>query len=200
MTATSAPAVLDRDGPLVAALVAWGRTVIGPTVGDGPIVPAKPASADALPHGWGVEPDAGRYRPVRSEDQAAFAHSADPQSWKNSPHPEREWLWSSDRAPEKGGLSYTPHEPQAPSYAFLGVRPCDLRAIAIQDRLLTGSTARSHCRQWLTQKLSTWHDQFGTYGCVGYGRRTAWSPAGIDVTKEVAALHAEHTGPGTETP
>ena len=26
------------------------------------------------------------------------------------------------------------------SYAFLGVRPCDLRAIAIQDRVLTGGT------------------------------------------------------------
>ncbi|MGX1912684.1 4Fe-4S dicluster domain-containing protein [Streptomyces phaeochromogenes] len=200
MTATSAPAVLDRDGPLVAALVAWGRTIIGPTVGDCPIVPAELASVDALPHGWGVEPDAGRYRPVRREDQAAFAHSADSQSWKNFPHPSGSGC-GVPTGRRRAAASPTPRmSRQAPSYAFLGVRPCDLLATTIQDRWLTGSTARSHCRQWLTQKLSTWHDRFGTYGCVGCGRRTAWSPAGIDVTKEVAALHAEHTAPGTETP
>ncbi|GAA0250957.1 4Fe-4S dicluster domain-containing protein [Saccharothrix mutabilis subsp. mutabilis] len=43
-------------------------------------------------------------------------------------------------------------------------------------------------RQWLTHKLGTWHDQFGTSGCVGCGRCVAWCPAGIDVTAEAAAL------------
>ncbi len=31
-------------------------------------------------------------------------------------------------------------------------------------------TARSRYRQWLTHKLATWHDQFGSSGCVGCGR------------------------------
>ena len=43
-------------------------------------------------------------------------------------------------------------------------------------------------RQWLTHKLSTWHDQFGTSGCVGCGRCITWCPVGIDLTVEVAAL------------
>lgn len=47
---------------------------------------------------------------------------------------------------------------------------------------------RSRYRQWLTHKLATWHDQFGTSGCVGCGRCIAWCPVGIDITAEVAAL------------
>ncbi|MFF4136548.1 4Fe-4S dicluster domain-containing protein [Streptomyces mirabilis] len=374
MTATTAPtAVLDRNGldALVAALVAQGRTVVGPTLRDGAIVLSELTSANALPYGWGVELDAGRYRLAPREDGAAFAHSAGPQSWKSYLHPSRERLWSADRTPE-GRVAFTAHEPEPPSYAFLGVRPCDLRAIAIQDHVLTDgryedtgygkrrrralliaaectepgatcfcvsmgggpaagpgydlalteviddeghrflvrvgsaegarlieevphrtadlvteaaaresvdaardrmsrsmppvdlralmgasldaerwndiaqrcltcgnctmvcptclcttteeitdltgdhterwqrwdscfdldfsylhggpvrSTPRSRYRQWLTHKLSTWHDQFGTSGCVGCGRCIAWCPAGIDITEEVAALEAEH--------
>jgi ferredoxin len=43
-------------------------------------------------------------------------------------------------------------------------------------------------RQWLTHKLGTWHEQFGTSGCVGCGRCITWCPVGIDLTEEVAAI------------
>lgn len=43
-------------------------------------------------------------------------------------------------------------------------------------------------RQWLTHKLGTWHEQFGSSGCVGCGRCITWCPVGIDLTEEVAAL------------
>jgi len=49
----------------------------------------------------------------------------------------------------------------------------------------------SRYRQWLTHKLGTWHDQFGSSGCVGCGRCIVWCPVGIDITEEVAALQAE---------
>ncbi|MGW2817383.1 4Fe-4S dicluster domain-containing protein [Streptomyces sp. NPDC001415] len=139
MSTIAATAVLDRTGleALVTALVAGGRTVVGPTVRDGAIVLAELDSADQLPYGWGVELEAGRYRLRRREDGAAFAHSAGPQSWKNFLHPQREKLWSAHRAPD-GGLAVEQELPVRPSYAFLGVRPCDLRAIAIQDRVLAG--------------------------------------------------------------
>ena len=50
------------------------------------------------------------------------------------------------------------------------------------------SSVSSRYRQWLTHKLSTWHVQFGTSGCVGCGRCISWCPVGIDITEEVAAI------------
>ncbi len=52
-------------------------------------------------------------------------------------------------------------------------------------------------RQWLTHKLATWHDQFGTSGCVGCGRCITWCPVGIDLTAEAAAIR--ETDPGQST-
>ncbi len=49
-------------------------------------------------------------------------------------------------------------------------------------------STRSRYRQWLTHKLGSWIDQFGTSGCVGCGRCIAWCPVGIDITEEAAAL------------
>ncbi len=53
----------------------------------------------------------------------------------------------------------------------------------------TSTSARY--RQWLTHKLASWTDQFGTSGCVGCGRCITWCPAGIDLTAEVAALRED---------
>jgi sulfhydrogenase subunit beta (sulfur reductase) len=47
---------------------------------------------------------------------------------------------------------------------------------------------RPRYRQWLTHKLATWHDQFGSSGCVGCGRCITWCPVGIDLTEEAAAI------------
>lgn len=52
------------------------------------------------------------------------------------------------------------------------------------------SSSSSRYRQWAVHKLSTWHDQFGTSGCVGCGRCITWCPVGIDITQEVAGIRA----------
>jgi sulfhydrogenase subunit beta (sulfur reductase) len=55
----------------------------------------------------------------------------------------------------------------------------------------------SRYRQWLTHKLGSWYDQFGTSGCVGCGRCITWCPVGIDITEEVAALRVPRPAPTT---
>lgn len=54
-------------------------------------------------------------------------------------------------------------------------------------------TTASRYRQWLTHKLATWHEQFGTSGCVGCGRCITWCPVGIDLTQEVAAIRGDES-------
>jgi formate hydrogenlyase subunit 6/NADH:ubiquinone oxidoreductase subunit I len=53
------------------------------------------------------------------------------------------------------------------------------------------TSVASRYRQWMTHKLSSWLDQFGTLGCVGCGRCATWCPAGIDLAAEAAAVDAE---------
>ena len=50
------------------------------------------------------------------------------------------------------------------------------------------ATTRARYRQWLTHKLASWIDQYGTSGCVGCGRCITWCPVGIDITEEVTAI------------
>jgi ferredoxin len=57
-------------------------------------------------------------------------------------------------------------------------------------------TPRSRYRQWMTHKLATWYDQFGSSGCVGCGRCITWCPVGIDITEEVRAIRASDGGGG----
>ncbi len=54
----------------------------------------------------------------------------------------------------------------------------------------------SRYRQWMTHKLASWYDQFGTSGCVGCGRCITWCPTGIDITEEAAAIR---TAPAART-
>ena len=70
---------------------------------------------------------------------------------------------------------------------------------SVQFSHVTGGEARlsprSRYRQWMTHKLATWVDQFGTSGCVGCGRCITWCPVGIDITEEVSAILASPTDP-----
>jgi ferredoxin len=55
----------------------------------------------------------------------------------------------------------------------------------------TRPTISSRYRQWLSHKMGTWKQQYGTFGCVGCGRCITWCPAEIDLTKEISTLRKE---------
>lgn len=59
------------------------------------------------------------------------------------------------------------------------------------------SSTKARYRQWMTHKLASWIDQFGTSGCVGCGRCISWCPVGIDITEELQAIRS--TGPHENT-
>ncbi|MGW4355795.1 4Fe-4S dicluster domain-containing protein, partial [Nocardia sp. NPDC004582] len=129
---------IDRDGldRLVVVLREHGYRVIGPRLRDNAIVLDELDTPADLPAGWGVHTQAGRYRVFRRTDAAVFAHSAGPGSWKQFLHPPRRRLARLD-----ADLTAEPADPvsEAPApTAFLGVRGCDMAAIAILDRVLGG--------------------------------------------------------------
>jgi ferredoxin len=131
------PVVIEAAGlpALFDALHARGYTVVGPRVRDGAIVVSELASAAELPYGWGVDTEAGRYRLRARDDSAAFGHSAGPQSWKSVLHPARARMWSADKV---DGTVVVTEPAERYRYALLGVRPCDLAAIGVLDRVLAG--------------------------------------------------------------
>jgi sulfhydrogenase subunit beta (sulfur reductase) len=53
-------------------------------------------------------------------------------------------------------------------------------------------SVRARYRHWLTHKLASWIDQFGTSGCVGCGRCITWCPVGIDITEEYRAIRESY--------
>jgi ferredoxin len=125
--------MIDRAGldRLVEVLRAHGYRVIGPQVRDGAVVLDELDSGARLPAGWGVETAPGRYRLHRRADEAVFAHSAGPGSWKQFLHPPRRKI--AEVGPD---LEIQPTGETPIRSAFLGVRGCDLASIAILDRVL----------------------------------------------------------------
>ena len=130
---------IDRSGfdDLLTAIAGRGFEVIGPTVRDGAIVYGEVASSADMPVGMTDEQDGGTYRLHERDDDALFGYAVGPQSWKRYLHPPEVKLWRAARS-EDGSLAISEADDDPPAYAFIGVRSCELHAIAIQDRVMTG--------------------------------------------------------------
>ncbi len=126
---------LDRkDLPsLIQELANSGYQVMGPTVRDGAIVYDEVTSIADLPEGWTDEQEGGTYRLKKRGDAALFGYNVGPYSWKKFLFPPRQKLWSAKR--NGHDFKIQPEEENPPRYAFLGVRACELHAIAIQDKV-----------------------------------------------------------------
>jgi len=129
------PAVLERDQLrwLLAALVNRGYRVLGPTVRDQAIVYDDLASLEDAPVGWADEQSGGTYRLKKRADKALFGYAHGPTSPKKFLHPSVVRLWRA----EGGGNGFQMEEgpEEAAKLAFIGVRSCELHAIAVQDKV-----------------------------------------------------------------
>lgn len=135
--------VVDRADfvQLLDALARRGYRLVGPTVRDGAIVYDEITSDADLPVGLTDTQGPGRYRLAPRLDEALFGYNVGPHSWKRFLHPPLVRLWSGEQRSQ--GFELTPEVARetaddTPRYAFVGVRSCELHAIAIQDRVFLG--------------------------------------------------------------
>lgn len=130
----------ERFGELFTALTGAGYQIVGPTIppGVGAIVYDDLRSVDDLPTGWTDEQSAGKYRLARRDDDAYFGYVVGPHSWKKYLFPPQSLLSTSEKG-EDGWTFATPTQ-DPPRLAFLGVRACELAAIAVQDRVFLGGS------------------------------------------------------------
>ncbi|MBI6545841.1 MAG: 4Fe-4S dicluster domain-containing protein [Cyanobacteria bacterium NC_groundwater_1444_Ag_S-0.65um_54_12] len=133
------PTILGREGlsALLDTLRANGYQLVGPVVRAGAIAYEAIAGLDDLPAGWSDSQEPGRYRLSRNDSPALFAYTVGPQSWKKFLPGAVTTLWQAKRQPD-GGFVIAEPPTAAGNYAFIGVRPCELAAISIQDRVLQG--------------------------------------------------------------
>lgn len=120
---------------LVGVLERAGYEVIGPRVRDGAVVLAPVHGVADLPRGVGDLQDAATYRLRDRGDDRVFGFATAVQAVKPVLFPADELLWRSRRTDIGFDVEEVDASPALPR-AFLGVRDCDLRALAVHDAVL----------------------------------------------------------------
>jgi hypothetical protein len=101
-------------------------------VENGAIVMRELQSPDALPRGLQAGQSPGRYQLTRDPHNRYFAWANGPQAIKPRAFAPKEALWRVERD-ATGTLQFAAVLPKFPPQAIIGVRACDLAALALQD-------------------------------------------------------------------
>jgi sulfhydrogenase subunit beta (sulfur reductase) len=111
-----------------------GDRIIGPVVRNNAIILDEIDRAEDLPTGWTDTQESSTYRLQKQRDSAVFGFAVGPQSWKNLLYPPEQQLTEATRT--KNGWKINATDGKAAQWAFLGVRPRDLHALAALDNVL----------------------------------------------------------------
>lgn len=127
--------ILSPDGldAIIGALKSDGYHVMGPRLGEGAVVYDDIAGISDLPQGWGDVQDGGHYRLRQRGDDRLFGYTVAPQGWKRALYPPRQKLFAARRSDQ--GFDIDPPAPPSPPLALIGVRACELAAMAVQARV-----------------------------------------------------------------
>ncbi len=128
---------VDDFAGVLGSLKTDGYQLIGPTVREEAIVYREIDGVADLPIGLTEEQKPGAYRLRRRDDRALFGYAVGPDSWKRMLHLPALRLWSAQRDKNRQ-LVVKEERDEPPKMAFIGVRSCEIHAIAIQDKVLMG--------------------------------------------------------------
>lgn len=121
---------------LIQAVIAEGYQLIGPKERERTLIYDALTTANELPRGWKDRQEKGSYRLEKTNDPTFFGFASTLQAWKKFLHPPRRKLWDVIQT-DAGMVVQAPELGEEAPMAFLGVRSCDLHAIAAQDRVFT---------------------------------------------------------------
>lgn len=139
-SSTALVIAVDQLDVLIKALRRSGYKTIGPKVQDGAIVLEPVSGADDLPFGLVDDQQPGSYRLNKAKKPAYFDFTHGSQTWKRYLFPPKEKLWTAVKT-DKGFEVHA--DVEAPKYAFIGVRSCELAAIGIQDQVFAAGELAS---------------------------------------------------------
>jgi len=121
---------------MIEALSGQGYTIIAPTV-HRDVVKLRPISgSDEIARGVRDLQDGGDYRLEEGDEDLFFEYVVGPDSAKSYFFPAHQKLFSLDI--ENGRFEVHQDRAQVPKLALFGLRPCDLAAIRVQDRVFAG--------------------------------------------------------------
>ena len=130
---------------MIETLKSQGYTVVAPTLCRD-VVKLRPITgSDEIARGVRDVQDGGHYRLEQGDEALFFDCAVGPDSAKAYFFPARQELFALDI--ERG--RFVPHQSrvQTPKLALFGLRPCDLAAIRVQDRVFAGTepAGRKQC-------------------------------------------------------
>ena len=131
------------------ALKDKGYQCIAPTIRGDSIVYAPLDDSEKLPWGYSDAQGPAKYQLTQNNNgKQAFAWSNGPSSIKPFLFKQQEVLWRVNKD-ENGRLSFQP-ETESAAQALIGVRPCDIAAMLVQDKVFLEDQyvdARYHSRR-----------------------------------------------------
>jgi ferredoxin len=121
---------------LFAQLKGTGYQLIGPKAIDHSIIHAPITFASELPQGYSSVQEAGKYQLIADDHHNYFDYVTGSHSWKPYFFPSKvEIMKFQKQNSATNNWEIEDLDRETPSYALLGVRPCDLAAIDIQDKI-----------------------------------------------------------------
>jgi ferredoxin len=187
--------VIDKEGlqALLDALDKAGYAVLGPTVASDVLVYDRVSTISDFPLGWRDVQSPGSYRLEKDTSGRLFACLLGAQSWKPFFQPAERRLWRAYR--DGAGFKVDGGKEKTPPYAFIGVRSCDLNAMAVQDKVYHTQRYTDPYYSGIRQKafiaaVNCTHPG-GTCFCASMGTGPE-AASGFDVALTEVATESEH--------
>ncbi len=124
---------VDAIESILTSLKEQNYKTIGPTIRDEVIIYDELDNISELPIGITDVHESGSYRLIERADKALFGYNVGPFSFKKYLFPPRLTILKTKRV--DGKISIIRKDEHLDKLAFFGVKPCELQAILIQDKI-----------------------------------------------------------------